>query len=243
VITQSEEKTLPFREHLVELRQRLVKSVIAVGIVFIIAFNYSEQILKFLTIPLKPYIGAGNLVYLRVQDGFFIFFKVALVMALIIASPVIVYQIFMFMAPGLYDKEKKLLKIIITIGSLSFFAGFAFLYQILLPVFFNFFSRFIFDFYEVFPNVTEYIDFVLKFNLYAGVLFMIPFAIFIMVFFKLITVEKLLELRRVFILLSFIIAALLTPPDILSQILLSAIIIALFELGILIVRTKNFFSH
>lgn len=237
--TPSEEKKLPFREHLVELRQRLTKALICVGVTFLVTYNYSKQILDFLTKPLLPYIGSGNLVYLRIPDGFFVFFKVSLVVSLVLSAPVIIYQTFMFMAPGLYNKEKRLLKIFIAAGSLSFFTGFALLYQFLLPFFFNFFSRFVFDFYQVFPNVMEYIDFILKFNLYAGVLFMIPFAVFIMAFFKIITVEKLIELRRAFILSAFIIAAVMTPPDILSQIMLSVIIIALIELGILFARIKQ----
>lgn len=239
--TQSEDKKLPFREHLIELRSRIIKILISLVFFFIIAFNYVKEILSFLTQPLHSFVTSGNLVYLKLTDGFFLFFKVSLIMAIIFSSPVIIYQIFMFMAPGLFEHEKRLLKIFISIGFLSFFTGFAFLYKFVLPVFLNFFSRFVFDFYEVYPNINDYLDFVLKFNFYAGILFTIPFSIFLLVHFKLIELKKLFELRKAFIIFSFIISAAITPPDILSQILVSAIIIALFEIGLLIARIRLIF--
>lgn len=236
--TQSEDKKLPFREHLIELRQRIIKILIALSVFFIISFNYVKNILNFLTEPLRGFIGSGNLVYLKLTEGFFLFFKVSLIIALVLSSPVIVYQIFMFMAPGLFEHEKRLLKIFIAIGFLSFFTGFAFLYKLLLPVFLSFFGKFVFDFYEVYPNINDYVDFVLKFNLYAGVLFTIPFAIFLMIHFKMIELKRLIELRKGFIILAFVISAIITPPDVLSQIIVSVIIIALFEIGLLIARLR-----
>lgn len=239
---QSEDKKLPFREHLIELRQRIIKMLIAVSIFFVICFNYVREILNFLVSPLKEFIGTGSLVYLKLTDGFFLFFKTSLIFAIVFASPVIVYQIFMFMAPGLFEYEKRLLKIFIAIGFLSFFTGFAFLYKVVLPVFLNFFSKFIFDFYEIYPNINDYLDFVLKFNFYAGILFTVPFSIFLLVHFKIMELKKLIELRKAFIILSFIISAVITPPDILSQILVSVIIIILYEVGILIARLRLLFS-
>lgn len=233
--------SLPFREHLVELRQRIIKSLIAIAIAFIFAYHYVEKILNFLIKPLIPYLTKGNLVYLNLSEGFFLFFKVSLVVAIVISSPFIIYQIFMFMAPGLYDHEKRFIKILIAIASLSFITGFFFLYQLVLPIFFNFFSQFIFDFYELFPRAEDYLDFVLKFNLYAGFLFMIPFAVFIFDYAKIITLQQFIELRPGIILLSFIIAAGITPPDIISQIILAVIIIALFEVGLLVTKVKHFF--
>jgi len=240
VTTQSDEKKLPFREHLIELRQRIIKILIAVSVFFLLSFNYVKNILTFLTEPLKGYVSDGNLVYLKLTEGFFLFFKVSLIFALVLSSPVIIYQIFMFMAPGLFEHEKRLLKIIIAIGFISFFTGFAFLYKLMLPFFLNFFNRFVFDFYEVYPDVNDYIDFILKFNLYAGLLFTIPFGIFLMVNFRIIEFKRLLELRKGFIIIAFIISAAITPPDVLSQILVSIIIIALFELGLLISRIGLF---
>ncbi|MCX7991701.1 MAG: twin-arginine translocase subunit TatC [Proteobacteria bacterium] len=242
MITQSEDKKLPFREHLIELRQRIIKILITIGFFFIISFNYAKEILFFLTEPLKGFTGGGNLVYLKLTDGFFLFFKTSLIIALILSSPVLIYQIFMFMAPGLFEHEKRLLKIFILIGFLSFFTGFAFLYKLVLPLFLAFFSKFVFDFYEVYPNINDYIDFILKFNFYAGVLFTIPFAIFLMVHFRIIELNRLIELRKAFIILSFIISAIITPPDLLSQIIVSVIIIALFEMGLLIARIRTVLS-
>lgn len=235
-MTTQSDSTLPFREHLVELRQRLVICCIVVGILFVVTFNYAELILDFLAHPLVPFLGSGTMVFLKVQDGFFMFFKVALVSSLVLSAPVIVYQIFMFMAPGLYEGEKRLLKVLIAIGSASFIAGFALLYRFMMPVFFSFFQRFVFDFYRLYPDVNEYVNFVLRFNFYAGILFMIPFGVFIAAYFGIITARKLTEHRGAFVLLAFVVAALLTPPDLLSQIILSAIIIMLFEAGVLSAR-------
>ncbi len=235
---QSEDKKIPFREHLIELRQRIIKILIALFVCFVISFNFIKPILSFLTEPLKGFVTTGNLVYLKLTDGFFLFFKVSLIIALLLASPIIIYQIFMFLAPGLFEHEKRLLKIFITIGFLSFFTGFSLLYKLVLPIFLNFFSKFVFDFYEVYPNINEYLDFVLKFNLYAGILFTIPFAIFLMIHFKIIKLSQVLELRKLFIILSFVISAIITPPDLLSQILVAIIIIALFEIGIVIARIR-----
>jgi len=231
--------SIPFREHLVELRQRIIYCLVVVAIIFVVAFNYSKEILTFLTKPLLPFISNGNLVYLNLSDGFFIFFKVSLVTSIVASSPFIIYQIFMFMAPGLYDNERRFIKVLIAIASISFFTGFLLLYQLILPVFFNFFSHFIFDFYEVFPKADDYLDFVLKFNLYAGVLFMIPFAVFILDYAKILPLQRLLEIRPGIIIFSFILAAVLTPPDIISQLLVAAVILILFELGVLVTRAKH----
>lgn len=233
--------SLPFREHLVELRQRIIKCLLVIVVFFLIAFNYSKEIINFLSKPLIPYLINGNMVYLNLSDGFFIFFKVSLITAIVFSSPFIIYQIFMFLAPGLYDNEKRFIKLLIAIASLSFFTGFFFLYKILLPVFFNFFSKFIFDFYELFPRADDYLNFVLKINLYSGVLFMIPFAVFILDYAKILPIQKLVEVRAGVILLSFILAAVITPPDILSQIIVAAIIIALFEFGVIVTKIKHFF--
>lgn len=230
---------VPFREHLVELRQRIIKSLTVVLVVFLVAFNYSKEILTFLSKPLIPYIGSGNMVYLKLADGFFLFFKISIITAIVVSTPFIMCQMFLFMAPGLYENEKRFIKILITIASFSFFTGFIMLYQVVLPIFFNFFSKFIFDFYEIFPNAVDYIDFVLKFNLYAGALFMIPIGIFILDYAKILTIDKLKELRPGVILLSFIISAAITPPDVLSQIVVSAIIIVLFEIGLFVTRIKH----
>lgn len=239
-MSNHKDASVPFREHLVELRQRIIYSLVVVSITFAVAFNYSKQILDFLSKPMLPYISNGNLVYLNLSGGFFLFFKVALITAIVISSPFIVYQIFMFMAPGLYDNERRFIKILIAIASLSFFTGFILLYQLILPVFFSFFKRFIFDFYEVFPKADDYLDFVLKFNLYAGVLFMIPFGVFILDYAKILTLQKLVEIRPGIVIISFIIAAAMTPPDVVSQLLIAAIILILFELGVLVTRLKHF---
>lgn len=238
-----EDKNLSFREHLVELRQRTIKCLIALAIFFIIAYCYSEKILSFLLIPLIPFLGQNTLVLKTLPSGFFLFLKIGFITALIASSPVIIYELFMFLAPGLYPHEKHILKIILAIGFLSFATGFILLYRLVFPLFFSFFYRFVFDFYELYPEATEYINFVLKFNLYAGILFMIPFAIVLAVFFNIVTIEKFKEFRKAFIVLSFFIAAVLTPPDLLSQILLSVIIIILFEIGILISHLKLLFPH
>ncbi len=238
-----EDSNLSFKEHLIELRQRIIKSLISVGVFFILAYYYSERILYFITKPLLPYLDKDNtLVFKTLPSGFFLFFKIAFITSLILATPIIVYQLFMFLAPGLYPHEKRILKIILAIGFLSFATGFILLYQFIFPLFFNFFKRFIFDFYELLPEASEYIDFVLKFNFYAGILFMIPFAIILAVLFNIITLEKFKELRKVFIVFSFFISAAITPPDILSQIVISLLIIILYETGIFIAHIKLFFK-
>lgn len=239
----TEDSNLSFKEHLVELRQRIIKSLIAVGVFFIITYYYAERILLFITQPLLPYLNKDStLVFKSLPSGFFLFFKIAFITSLILATPVIVYQLFMFLAPGLYPHEKRILKIILAIGFLSFATGFIFLYRFIFPLFFNFFKRFIFDFYELLPEGNEYIDFVLKFNFYAGILFMIPFAIILAVFFNIIALEKFKELRKAFIIFSFFISAVITPPDILSQIVISLLIIILYEIGIFISHVRLLFK-
>lgn len=231
--------SIPFREHLVELRQRIIKSLVVLLVAFLVAYKYSKEMLNFLSKPLMPFLANGNLVYLNLSDGFYIFFKVSLVAALVVSAPFIIYQLFMFMAPGLYDNEKRLIKILIAIASLSFITGFLLLYQLVLPVFFNFFSKFIFDFYEVFPRVDDYLDFVLKFNLYAGILFMIPFGVFILDYAKIIPLQRLIEIRPGVVILSFILAAAITPPDVISQVLVSIVILALYEMGLIVAKLKH----
>lgn len=237
------DSNLSFREHLIELRQRIIKCLISVAVFFLISYYYSEKILFFIVQPLLPYLNEGSTLVLRtLPSGFFLFFKISLITSIILAFPVIVYQIFMFLAPGLYPHEKRLLKIILAIGFLSFSTGFIFLYRFIFPLFFSFFKRFIFDFYELLPEATEYIDFVLQFNFYAGILFMIPFALILAVFFNIVTLDKFKELRKVFIIFSFFISATITPPDVLSQIVVSILIIILYEIGILLAHFKLLFK-
>lgn len=229
----SEEERLPFTAHLEELRQRLIKSAVAVGVGFLAAYFFKEQLFHILVLPLKEVMQSGEtLIYTSLPEAFFTFLKTALIAGLMLASPVLLYQFWMFVAPGLYDREKRLLLPIVVLSTFFFAGGALFGYFFVFPLGFKFFLSFATDTIRPLPSMKEYLGLASKLLLAFGLAFELPLVLTFLAKLGIVSVEFLKRQRKYAILLIFIFAAVLTPPDVISQILMAVPMMALYEVSI-----------
>jgi sec-independent protein translocase protein TatC len=232
-----DEKKLPLTTHLQELRKRLVLSFIAVGAGFALCYAFSESIFDILSAPLlKMMPTGGSLIFTSVAEAFFTYMKVAFIAGLILASPFVLYQVWAFVAPGLYRHEKKYVIPFVLAGSFFFAIGILFAYYVALPVGFKFLLGFATDFIKPMPSMKEYLSFSMKFLLAFGLIFEFPVVLVLLARIGVIDAKTLARQRKYAILLIFIFAAILTPPDIISQVILALPMIGLYELSILLSR-------
>lgn len=232
----SDEK-LPFTSHLAELRTRLISSFIAVGIGFLVSYAYVEQIFEFLMAPMIQAMPAGStLVFTNLTEGFFTYFKLALTSGICLASPIILYQLWRFIAPGLLEHEKRYaLPFAISVTSF-FLLGTAFCYYVVFPSIFRFLMSFSSDILRPMPSIKEYLSFSTKLLLTFGLIFEFPPIVFFLAKVGVLKGSWLVRQRRYAIVLIFVISAVITPPDVVSQILMALPMMALYELGIIIAR-------
>lgn len=251
----AETKMMTFMDHLGELRKKIMVSLIALCVAFVISFNYSEQILKSLMFPLrytldfsvkKMYmyfvyqdkLHTTKLVFLAPTEAFWMNMKIALVAALILVLPVLFQQLWSFVSPGLHAKEKKYVFPFVIIATGLFLTGAAFCFFIVLPFAMGFLLTYkIGDFMMPMLSVGQYVDFCLKFILAFGAVFELPVIIIFFTKMGFVTPQTLAKHRKYAILLAFVVAAILTPtPDIFNQILMAVPMIVLYEVGILMSR-------
>lgn len=233
----SDPEKQPFTAHLEELRSRLIKSAIAVGVGFAVSYFFKEQIFHVLTLPLINALQSGDhLIYTNLPEAFFTFLKAAFICALMLASPVIIYQFWMFTAPGLYDKEKRLLIPILLLSILFFVGGALFGYFVVFPFGFEFFLSFASETIRPMPSMKEYLGFASKLLLAFGLVFELPLVITFLARLGLVTVAMLKKFRKYTILAIFVAAAILTPPDFITQIFMALPMILLYELSIISAR-------
>lgn len=242
---------MPLMEHLGELRKRIIVSLVALGVTFAVAFNYSEQIFGMLMFPLKyslqfsfaklsvhfvPHnkLQSTKLVFLAPAEAFWMNLKVAFVAGLLFALPVIFYQLWLFISPGLLPKEKKYVLPFILFATALFLAGAAFCFYIVLPFAMAFLLTYkVGDFLMPMLSVGQYVDFCLKFILAFGIIFELPIAIIFLTRMGIVTPKMLARNRKFAILFAFIAGAVLTPtPDAFNQTLMAVPIILLYEVGI-----------
>jgi sec-independent protein translocase protein TatC len=230
----NEEDKVPFTAHLEELRKRLITAFVAVGIGFAASYAFKERLFDILVAPLIRVMETGdNLIYTNLPEAFFTFLKVAFLSGLILASPVIIYQFWMFVAPGLYDKEKRLLVPIIFLSTLFFVGGAFFGYFIVFPWGFKFFLGFATESIRPLPSMKEYLSFSSKLLLAFGVVFELPLVITFLAKLGIVSVEFLKKHRKYALLLFFAGAAILTPPDVVTQIMMALPLMLLYEISIL----------
>ena len=221
--------------HLVELRDRLVRSSIAVVIVFLGLMPFAAQIFDILAAPMMQALPEGShMIATGVITPFLIPVKITLVLAFVISLPWVLYQAWAFVAPGLYEHEKKLVAPLVIASSGLFMAGMAFCYFFVFKVVFSFVNKFSPKSISVAPDIESYLDFVLTMFLAFGVTFEVPIVVIVLVRMGFVTVEKLKAMRPYIIVGAFIIAAIVTPPAVTSQLLLAVPMCILFELGLLI---------
>ncbi|MGA2468128.1 MAG: twin-arginine translocase subunit TatC [Thermodesulfobacteriota bacterium] len=230
-----DEKKLSLTAHLQELRKRLILSFIAVGAGFILCYAFADSIFNILALPLLKVMPAGgSLIFTSVAEAFFTYMKVAFIAGLILASPFVLYQIWAFVAPGLYQKEKRYVVPFVSLGSLFFAMGILFGYFVAIPFGFKFLLGYASDFIKPMPSMKEYLSFSIKFLLAFGLVFEFPVVLLLLARIGVVDAKMLARQRKYAILLIFVFAAVMTPPDLISQVLMALPLIGLYELSILL---------
>lgn len=229
-----EEEKQPFTSHLEELRKRLITCFIAVGIGFVASYGFKEQLFQILVRPLKKVMNEGDkMIFTGLPEAFFTYLKVAFLSGLILAAPVIIYQFWMFVAPGLYEKEKKVMIPIVILSTFFFVGGSLFGYFIVFPWGFKFFLGFSSDLIQAMPSMKEYLSFSAKLLLAFGVVFELPLVITFLARLGIVSVDFLKKNRKYALLLFFAGAAMLTPPDVVTQIMMALPLMVLYEISII----------
>ncbi|MBN9331555.1 MAG: twin arginine-targeting protein translocase TatC [Comamonas sp. SCN 67-35] len=235
----------PFVEHLMELRDRLLKAIIAVGVAAGVLFLYPGpgELYDFLAAPLVAHLPQGaTMIATSVISPFMVPLKILLMAAFLVALPVVLYQVWAFIAPGLYSHEKRMVLPLVISSTILFFLGVAFCYYFVFGRVFTFIQSFAPKSITAAPDIEAYLSFVLTMFLAFGVTFEVPIAVVVLVRLGLISVEKLKHVRGYFVVGSFIVAAIITPPDVVSQLALAIPMCLLYEIGIwaaqLLVRKK-----
>jgi sec-independent protein translocase protein TatC len=220
--------------HLLELRSRLLRGVIAVMAVFLALMPFASQLYERFSSPLLAKLPSGSqLQAIDVAGGFFIPVKLAFFTALLVTMPFLLYQAWAFVAPGLYQSEKRLARPILLAAVALFYIGCAFAWFLVLPMVFGFLAMFTPDTVTMIPDVARYLDFVLVILLAFGLSFELPVAVVILVVLGVVTPAQLREARGYVVVGVFILAAVITPPDVVSQLMLAIPLCLLYEIGIL----------
>ncbi len=233
----TKEVKMPFLKHIEELRKRVLYALIAVIICFIPSYYFSELIFAFLMKPLIESLPEGStLIFTRPAEGFTTYLKIAFFASLLLSVPVILYQVWKFVAPALYKNEKKILLPFIFFGTLFFLAGGAFCYYVASPPAFNFLlNEYSSEYVKAFPSIREALSFFMALILGFGLIFEFPLISFILAKIGIVTSKMLSQNRRYALLISCVVAAILTPTtDALSMMFMFIPLIIFYELGILV---------
>jgi sec-independent protein translocase protein TatC len=227
------EDRIPFTAHLEELRTRLIHCSVAIAVGFVISYFFKEKLFEILTHPLISVMGKGDkLIFTGLPEAFFTYLKVAFFSGIMLAMPVLLYEFWMFVAPGLYKKEKHLLFPIIFLCSFFFIGGAFFGYFIVFPYGFKFFLGFASDTIKALPSMREYLSFATKLLIAFGLVFELPLVITCMASIGIVSVDFLKKNRKYALLLFFVGSALLTPPDVVTQIMMAFPLMLLYEVSI-----------
>lgn len=230
----------PFMSHLEELRRRLVICAISVGVGFVIAYFFAEELFQVLIFPLKQNMEEGKqLIFTNLPEMFFAYLKTALVAGILASAPLLFYQLYMFVAPGLYRHERKLVIPFVIISTILFVGGSLFGYFIVFPFGFRFFLGFASDSIQALPSVKEYFSFAIKLLFAFGLVFELPVVAFFLGRMGILTPEFMRKKRKYAILSIFAMGAILTPPDVVTQCMMAGPLIILYEISILVVKTAR----
>lgn len=229
-----QEYKMPFTSHLVELRKRLIISIAAVAIGFAVSYNYSNELFIMLARPLPP---NTSFAFTRLIEPFFTYLKVSLLTGIFLASPVLIYEIWAFIAPGLHENEKKWVLPVVFFSTALFMGGVLFGYFLVLPFGYSYFLSFSSDTIKPMLSMDEYFSITTKFLLAFGLVFEMPLLILFLSLLGIVNAKMLSIYRKYAILAIFIIAAILTPtPDVFNQILMAVPMLMLYETGIILAR-------
>jgi len=229
-----EDEKLPFTAHLDELRRRLIISFIAVGVGFAASYGFKERLFQILVDPLTRVMKSGDtLIFTGLPEAFFTYLKVSFLAGLMLAAPVIIYQFWMFVAPGLYAKERRLLLPIVFLSTLFFVGGALFGYFVVFPFGFKFFLGFATETIRPLPSMKEYLGFSAKLLLAFGLVFELPLLLTFLAKLGIVSVDFLKKNRKYALLLFFAGSAILTPPDVVTQIMMALPLMLLYEISII----------
>lgn len=219
--------------HLLELRNRLLKSIASVLVIFLCLAYFANDIYHLLALPLLASLPNGTtMIATGVASTFFVPFKLTFIVSFLLAVPYILFQIWSFIAPALYSKEKHLIAPLIASSTILFYGGIAFAYFLVFPLVFGFFTSVTPEGVVNAPDISTYLDFVLQMFFAFGLSFEIPVAMLLLIWAGVVDPASLIEKRAYFIVASFVIAMFLTPPDVFSQTLLAVPMCLLYEVGI-----------
>lgn len=229
-----EEEKLPFTSHLEELRKRLIRCFVAVIVGFLISYGFKEKLFDILIYPLMKVMKEGDtLIFTGISEAFFTFLKVSLLSGILLAIPVIMYEFWMFVAPGLYKNERRMMLPIIIISSFFFIGGALFGYFVVFPYGFQFLLGFATETLRPFPSMKEYLSFSAKLLLAFGFVFELPLVITFLAKIGLVTVDFLKANRKYAVLIFFVGSAILTPPDVVTQVMMAIPLMILYEISII----------
>ena len=238
--TQDEHEALdrqPFMTHLIEFRDRVLRIFISILVIFAGLFAFSQDLYLYVSEPIREFLPASStMIATEVASPFLTPFKLTLVLSIFAAMPYILYQVWAFVAPGLYQREKKIVLPLFFSSVLLFYGGMAFAYYVVFPLVFMFFTSIAPEGISVMPDIRSYLDFVLKLFFAFGLSFEIPIAVVILSWMGVVEPDNLAKKRPYVFVLCFVLGMLLTPPDIISQTLLAIPMWLLFEVGILFGR-------
>ena len=228
------------KPHIADLRKRLTISTITVVVMFFACFTFYEPILEWMMAPVKHALPAGtSMIAVEIQETFFTAMKVAFFGGFIISLPVIFWQLWLFLAPGLYDHEKKLVVPFVFFATLMFLLGASFAYYIVVPVGFDFLIAFGNSVVSVLPSIGKYVGFFTKLMIGFGIAFELPVITFFLAKIGIVNDQMLKDFFRYAVVLIFIISAILTPPDVISQVLMAAPLLILYGVSIYIAKVFN----
>ena len=231
------EPEIPFMSHLVELRDRLLRAVLVILVIFLALFSFSGELYSLLAEPLLIHLPTGSsMIATEVASPFLTPFKLAMMSAIFISMPFLLYQLWAFIAPGLYKHEKSLAFPLLFSSIILFYLGMVFAYFVVFPLMFKFFTGIALEGVTMMTDITKYLDFVLKMFFAFGMAFEVPIATILVISTGMTTADKLAAKRPYIIVVAFIAGMLLTPPDVVSQMLLAIPIWILFEFGLIFSR-------
>ena len=222
--------SMSLTKHLEELRTRIIRSLQAIAVGSAISYFYIEQIIEYLTKP------AGKLYYMQPAEAFFTYLKVAILSGFLLALPVVFYHVWRFFLPALTRKERAVLAILVPISVLLFFLGLAFSFYLVLPIGIKFFIGFTTDNLQALFSIEKYFDFLITFVLPFGFVFELPLIMTILGKMGIVTSDFLKKYQGIVIFATFVIGAIVTPPDVISQCMLAVPMIALYEVGYFVVK-------
>ncbi|MFT5572429.1 MAG: sec-independent protein translocase protein TatC [Cryomorphaceae bacterium] len=236
-MTEEAQKSEPFVSHLVELRNRLMWAVGAVLLVFICLIPFANDLYEWFAEPVMANLPQGGTMISTEPHGpFFIPFKFAFATAFALAIPAVLYQVWAFIAPGLYQNEKSIALPLVVSSTLLFYAGIAFAYYVVFPIIFKFFSSMAPEGVAVMPDISSYMSFALKLFFAFGVAFEVPVATVLLARMGVVSPDSMAKQRPYIILGAFVLGMLMTPPDIFSQVMLAIPVCLLFEVGLFFAR-------